>query len=293
LDAQKKCILLSEKLERFFQEGIVLNPDVLHFIDSTFAHPSLEELEDICEDESNIEKESLIELIFSPDESLQIQLESFLIYERFEKNDEKKVTDLLCSKALKTRILFPDGRGILKMNVPDEAVASFVSMLNIYWQPDVRIQNALDRISERFLKQSDGPLSNTQMDHIKASVTLQMRNKRADHSEMKTKTLCMFLENADIEDTSFFKCMNYLIDTMDGLMDTDDMYEILSQRKHQYRETIRQREAFESQLRKSNPETFFHQGVRAPFVNKDEMRKRIACIDTITLAVYGRIAYGL
>ncbi|MBW1847221.1 MAG: hypothetical protein JRJ27_08800, partial [Deltaproteobacteria bacterium] len=75
IEKESKCIVLAEKIEKIFQEGIVLSHDVLHFVDSTFSNSTIKEFGDIFTDESNLERESLIELIFSPDESMQVQLE--------------------------------------------------------------------------------------------------------------------------------------------------------------------------------------------------------------------------
>jgi len=293
MKAKKNCIWLAEKIENYFYEGIVLGHDVLHFIDSTFLNPTIREFGDIFTDELNLERESLIELIFSPDESMQVKLENSLTDKVFEKNDEKQITGLLCSKSLSTYIIFPNGRGKLKVNVPEEAIISFVSKLNIQWKPVAQIVKTLNKITDHHLKKLDDVSQDQRIDDIKALLMVRMRNKRVDHSEKITKILCLFMEKADIEDTSFFNCIDYLLDTMDGLMDDDDAYEALSQRKQQYRETIRKREEFDTLLKKSNPETLSLQGINATFINIDDMQKRIAIIDTITLAVYGKIVYCL
>ena len=293
MKAKKRCIWLAEKIEKFYHEGIGLSHDVLHFIDSTFSNPTIKEFGDIFTDESNLERESLIELIFSPDESMQVQLEDSLIDKVFEESDEKQITDMLCSKSLSTHIIFPDGRGQLKVNIPDEAIVSFVSKLNILWKPAAQIVKTLDQISDQYIKKYDDPSQGQRLGHIKDLLMVRMRNKRIDYSEMRTKILCLFLEKADIEGTSFFNCIDYLLDMTEGLTEDDAIYEALSQRKLQYREYIRKREEFETLLRKGNLETLSFKGISAPFINMDDMQKRIAIIDTITLAVYGKIVYCL
>ena len=71
----------------------------------------------------------------------------------------------------------------------------------------------------------------------------------------------------------------------------ETVYEILSERKYQYSELVLKRKEFETLLIKSNPETLSLQGISAPFIHIEDMRKRIEIIDTITLAVYGKIVY--
>jgi len=293
IEKELKCIVLAEEIEGIFHEGIGLSHDVLHFIDSTFSNPTIKEFGDIFTDESNLERESLIELIFSPDESMQVQLEDSLIDKVFEESDEKQITDMLWSKSLSTHIIFPDGRGQLEVNIPDEAIVSFVSKLNILWKPAAQIVKTLDQISDQYIKKYDDPSQGQRLGHIKDLLMVRMRNKRIDYSEMRTKILCLFLEKADIEGTSFFNCIDYLLDMTEGLTEDDDIYEALSQRKLQYREYIRKREEFETLLRKGNLETLSFKGISAPFINMDDMQKRIVIIDTITLAVYGKIVYCL
>lgn len=267
--------MLAGKIEDLFQEGIVLDLDTLHFIDSTFSNPSLKEFSDILKDESNLESGSLMELVFSPDESMQIQLEHILVDEHFAKDDEKEIVDLLCSKRLNTDIVFPDGRGKLNISIPDETIASFVSKLHILWKPEEQILKTLGQIPE------------------KAAITLRMRNKMVDLSQNKINTLCSFFQKADMNDPLFFNCLDFLLDAMAGVSDTEDIYELLSSRKYQYSEAIKKRQEFEELLAKSNLETLSSQAINAPFINMDDMRKRIEIIDIITLAVYGKIVYCL
>lgn len=288
---EKKCIQLADKIERFFQQGIAVSDDVLHFIDSTFSHPTVPELNGICEDESNCERDSFINLIISPDEPFQIQIEKMLIDEVFEEQYIVNVTDLLCSRETEAQIVFPDGRGNLKVAIPNEAITSFVSQLNIDWKPDEKVMGTLDRLAEIYLNESNGLNREKQFEYLKTAVTVRMRNKKADHSEKKTNVLCVFLERADTRGPSFFHCFDFLLDMMEGFKDTEDIYEAISQRKQQYCQYITKRKTFDSMLQKNNPEMMALKGVNTSFINMDDMQKKMACIDRITLAVYGEIVY--
>jgi hypothetical protein len=79
---------LAEKIIDILRSGLTLNPDTLHYIDSTFSNPSIGELEELLQDESSCEADSLIELLFFPDEPVQIQLEEMLAEIRLQKQDE-------------------------------------------------------------------------------------------------------------------------------------------------------------------------------------------------------------
>ena len=149
---EEKCVLLVKKIEEIFHEGINLSDTVLDYIDSTFSNPSIKELEDIICDELNCEKDPLIELLFFPDESIQIQLEDLLESEDFKKQDEENILNYLLSKKLETSIHFPDNRGSLKLTMPNSAAGKFISRLNISKKPDKRLVEVIDR----FVSNSSG-----------------------------------------------------------------------------------------------------------------------------------------
>jgi len=75
MEPQEKCDVLADEIKKILGQGIDLNDDVVHYIDSTFSNPTVEELQTILADDSNCEKDSLMELLFFPDESMQVQLE--------------------------------------------------------------------------------------------------------------------------------------------------------------------------------------------------------------------------
>ena len=54
-------------VETCLEKGIHLNSHVLHYIDSSFSHPSPVQLQMILDDTENPETDSLLELLFFPD----------------------------------------------------------------------------------------------------------------------------------------------------------------------------------------------------------------------------------
>ena len=78
MKSENKNKQVAEKIIDILQRGLMINADTLHYIDSTFSNPSIGELEELLQDESSCETDSLIELLFFPDESVQLQLEEIL-----------------------------------------------------------------------------------------------------------------------------------------------------------------------------------------------------------------------
>ena len=65
---------LVNRIEELLRTGIEVGPDLLGYIDATFSNPSVRDLENIIADESDPEREGLLELIFFPDEPMQQNL---------------------------------------------------------------------------------------------------------------------------------------------------------------------------------------------------------------------------
>jgi len=146
MNADEKCILLAERIVKILREGIHINSDVMHFIDSTFSNPCINELEKIIVDDSDCERDSLIELIFFPDEEIQAKLEDLLESHNYCREDEKKVLDCLSFRQIESTIHFPDNKGAFSVKMPYEAAGRFLARLNIHRNIDEKISAAIDKV---------------------------------------------------------------------------------------------------------------------------------------------------
>jgi len=269
----KKCFLLAEKIERIFRDGFILSDDVTHYIDSTFSNPSINELEEIIYDEHNCERDPLIELIFFPDELVQIKLEEFLESKDFKKKDEEKVINYILNKKLLTTIHFPENKGSIKFIVPELSALQFVSRLNISRKLNERLLKAINKFVP---------------DKRRTTVKVKLRNAMTVLSENKIKFLCSFFEKLKVEEDYFFKCLDFVPDFFDGIKDDKNILQSLLDKKELYFQDLQKAVKFEELLNKNNMETLISRGVRIPHVSKEDVMNNIVIIDTITLAVYGK-----
>jgi len=191
MNADEKSILLAERIVKILREGIHLNSDAMHFIDSTFSSPCINELEKIITDDSDCERDSFIELIFFPDEEIQAKLEDILQNHDYCKEDEKKVLDYLSSGQIESTIHFPDNKGTLSVTMPYEAAGRFLTRLNIRRKIDEKISAAIDTyVSEE----------------LKISVRIKIRNTVNEIAENKIFFLCDFFEKMEDESGVFLEC---------------------------------------------------------------------------------------
>jgi hypothetical protein len=274
MKSDQKYMLLINKIEEIFREGITLSRDVLHYIDSTFSNPSIKELKEIICDETNCEKDSLVELIFSPDESIQTQLEDLLENQNYQKKDEKKLLNCLYLKKQQATIHFPNSKGLLKLTMSNSATDQFISHLNITSKLDKRLFDAIQMyVCEK----------------SRNYVKVKMRNSRKRLTENKIGFMCAFFKNLKIKNNGNLKCLKYILDFFDELQDDEDIYSALMDKKNLYSQNLQKAVKYEEQLKKSNMETLILQGIRIPFVSKEDALKKIQIIDRISLAVFGKI----
>jgi hypothetical protein len=269
----KKCFLLAEKIEQIFRDGFVLSSDVMHYIDSTFSNPSINELEEIINDEHNCERDSLVELLFFPDESVQIELEELLEKEDFKKKDEEKVLSYILNKKLVTTIRFPESKGSLKFFVPKSSAIQFISRLNISRKPNKRLLKAIDKFVS---------------DKCRTPVKVRLRNARVEFTENKIMFMRSFFEKLKVEENCFFKCLDFMLDFFDGIKDDINIQQSLVERKRSLFQNLQKAVKFEELLNKNNLEELISRGVRISHISKEDAMNNIVIIDTITLAVYGK-----
>ena len=268
---------LEHAIETIWKKGLTLTPDALHYIDSTFSSPSLQELGGILCDESNCEKDSLLELIFFPDQSLQVQLEDLLEICDFRAEDEAKISRSLGAKRLQTFLIFPGGRGRLDLAVPDWAIDRFLSRLNI----SKKLEPALVDAIRRHVPQP-----------YQALCRVKLRNTRFKFTENKISFLTVFFEKMTVEFRMVLSAYDFLLSFFEELKDDTDLYRALTRKKRFYFQNLQKAERFSLQLKGSNIETLLLQGVRMPCINTDEARCRMALIDRICYAVFGRTDFA-
>ena len=142
---ESKIKQVAEKIIAILKGGLTLNADTQHYIDSTFSNPSVSEFEALLQDESSCETDSLMELLFFPDESVQLELEEMIEDTHFQSRDEQEIQRRVSSTSLQTQIRFADGRGTLEKRVGPSNAAQFIERLNLTRSLDPNLRSAIAR----------------------------------------------------------------------------------------------------------------------------------------------------
>ena len=273
LDSQNKCELLAEEIAGILREGIRLGPEAMHFIESTYANPSSQDLSNILGDESDCDRDTLLELIFFPDESLQARLEDLLEVLDLGKNDAAVVRERLLQKDCLTTVYLHDTVQPLMLQMPGSVVDQFLTRLNLANRLDDALIDAIHKnVSE----------------NIVALVKVKLRNARKPPAGSKHPFLIAYFEKMKAPDNDIIECLELALDVLDDLDDHTDIFNGLMARKTFYFKSLVAADKFANKLKKSNMEIFMAQGHRAPYIDRSDAIRKMALIDKVSLSVFGK-----
>jgi hypothetical protein len=276
MEPQEKCKVLAGEIKKILSKSIGLSDDVVHYIDSTFSNPTIEELQAILADDSNCEKDSLVELLFFPDESMQIQLEETLERHCPQNEDENKILTYLCRDPLQVTFRFEDDRGAIKLPIPEDVTRQFLVRLKISKHLDAELIESI---------RNYGDEKNCNRFKVK------IRNSRFTATENKTAFLCKFFETIGARSNDVFECLDFALGFLDEIKKESEIYQALMAKKKFYFISLQKAKKMEARLEKHNIETLMLQGERVILINPADVRKKMRIIDRISRAVFGKTEY--
>lgn len=275
MQRRNNCERLARQITAFLTKGIHPEPAVRHFIDSTFAHPSRHELEIILKDPDNCEKDTLLELIFFPGQDLQIALEELIEEGHFQQDEEAVVLDLLMKQNLETSLYYPESGPPVRVAIPRHAARQFISRLNIHKQ-----------ISSRVL----GAIRKNLPPDLQVPVKVMIRNTRFACRDSKTAFLETFMGGMPFMGDDFLRHLELMLHLLETCPDGIPLEESLALQKQQHQKNIMRAEQFEQQRKNRNVETMIMQGIRILHYDPRDDMQKIAMLDTVSLALYGKTA---
>jgi len=274
MTAQKndRCRQLAEKIIVLLADGIKAGETVCTYMASTFSNPSLNKIKKKILDESDTERDSLVDLLLFPDEALQLKLEPFLTRYCFTRPEEQEVIRHLSATGPSVLINLSAFKGHLRLGPTPSEVRQLIMRLNITWQADKSIRRAIGN-------------------HIapvrQSLVSVHLRNADLKTDESSARFLCRFLDIFDDAEEGFFEYFDFIVDFL-GRMPNEALYPALMREKYRSVMAMQQAEKFKQQLARGNMETLMLQGIRAPADSIEYSRKKIAIIDDIALSLFGR-----
>ncbi len=275
-DTSDKIKILAREISNLFSQGIRLGPDVCRYMDAVFTAPSAEELLVILNDVSDPDRDSLMELIFFPDLAHQVRLEPLLQSHEFEGSDASKVLDALMAQAPQALLIFEDGRGRLQIPVPRYEAGQFIARLNISHPIPEPLAAAISQ-----------DIALEDQDRMK----VRLRNARFTPSEVQTDFLVRFFRHIMGDTEQLLEYLDLLLEILRDLPGDGDIFAGLMARKRFYFKSIQQGEKLAEYLEKENIETLIARGFRIPHIDIADARHKMAMLDRISYAIFGKSEY--
>ena len=289
MEPQEKCKVLAGEIKKILSKSIGLSDDVVHYIDYTFSNPTIEELQIILADDSNCEKDSLMELLFFPDESIQIQLEETLERYRPQSEDENKILSSLCRDPLEVTFRFGDGRGALRLPIAEDVTRQFLVRLKI----SKHLLEAVEVfvISKHLDAKLIESIRNYGDDNNFNRFKVKIRNSRFSPSDEKTGFLGSFFDKIGSRSNDILECLAFVLEFLDEIKPDADIYPALMAKKKSYFISLQRAKKMDARIEKYNIETLMAQGERVVLIDQADARKKMRIIDRVCRAVFGRTEY--
>jgi len=270
-DTPSPCRKLALDIQAIFQKGLCIGMKTQHFILSTLPVSNLNELQPFLTDCTNSEYDFLAELIYFPDESIQIRLESRIESGKFRKEDQAAILRHIMDGQGKTRIQFQGQPTLLTIDTLPSGAAAFLSRLNIdrHLEPDLI----------RTILECAGTPGGAKYKVWLRNMTLALRER--DTAFIKNLFLKMGPRHKKFDDILRFS-LRFLEEASDEI----DITESLRQYKHRCLHHIQRSERLEANPIKENFDIRMALGIRRPYTDKADLISKVALIDEISLALF-------
>ena len=277
MNSDKDFNTIVEKIRTLINLGFTLTPSDIHFLESSFAVSGPDELTELMQDE-NSDIDIILELIISPDETTQAELESCLQKICFSENDTRIITAVTTNNTLPSEIRFPDSDGRVSIEVPRNIIHRFITKLRVANNPPEILARASDGLAE--------------INRLKSLVKL--RNSSIVFNAPANDFFSDFFCYEKSFQIDFLNLLVFAISVIeeirpDNYCNTSEIMQLFIAKKHFYEKTLDTLAQVEKKLETSAVETMMMQGTRMPPVSKQEVLSKIKMTEELLAVLFGYI----
>lgn len=254
------------------EDGGRLTEAIIDYIASALFFPESERLADFLADDGASERDSLLDLIYFPDQAVQIDMEPLLDAACYAVDDETRLHARLAALPIDARVCMPDGRQLIRLRMPDFIKSRYLERLRITWQLDPQVATAIDT----GVSAQRGPV-----------VKVRLRNAGISLTPSRRSFLTRFFERMPDSDPDYLACLDLTLSLIKTADEAADVYDLLAGHKRSLFRCLQQTQRFETLLGQSNMETLMLQGVRASHASRDELVYHMRLVDMICLRIFG------
>ena len=273
---------LEAVLRRYMADGITLTGDVRGFMTATFGDASADTLQTLLSDESSAERDSLLDLVFFPDQALQLAIEPVLERHGLTEEAVRLLAARLKAVPLATGLCLTKVADALPTVMPAFLVDTFLARLNLAWQPAAALSELMTRLDTRWLS----PTHDRENGRLRLRVHL--RNAGLRQTPAQVLLLGDFFERLPLDDEDFVDKLDFMLFFLKEHEGATNVYQALMVRKKfLFRHLLKNRQTTEWAAR-TNMETRILAGVRPSYFDVHAAERALALIDRIAMAVFGR-----
>lgn len=250
-----------------------LNDVALDYIDAALFPPEADRLALFLKAGTDSQWESFLDLVFYPDQTLQVELEPLLQIAPCSVDDETAILGCLLAQEIVAPVSMPDGTDLAAIRLPDFVKSHFLERLNLSWQIDFRLAEAIDT----WVAAGLGPV-----------VRVRLRNAGIQLDSAQLAFLGRFFERMAARDPDYLACLDLVLSFLTTSDSGADMYAVLVAGKRTLFRSLQQAQRIERRLRQSTMETLMLQGVRIPPLAPERLWQHMRLIDRVCLAVFGK-----
>lgn len=255
------------------EAGGQIGPDILDYIASSLFDPDPGRLAAFLGDDSDSERDSLLDLIFYPDQALQLTLEPLLAAAGCTVADETALGERLMDRFIDAPVRLPDGRLLVTVRLPDFIKLQFLARINVTWQLNPEVAAAMAVGVPQALQ---------------LSVAVRLRNTAFDFSDNHCRFLCRLFSQVPDGGRDVMDCLEAVLPLMTADPADSHVYDLLVEHKRSLFRSFQQARRFDGLLRRSNMETLMLQGLRPPSASADDLQHQMRLIDRICLQTFGK-----
>jgi hypothetical protein len=265
---------LAKWILSILQAETTAGSDVLAYALATFG---TDDLSKIVTAAGNADIDSLLDLIFFPDLTIQISFEKKWGAIEFSRIDEAEIITRLSEMSIPSTIICTEYPTSISIHLPFWIPEAFVQRLNITWQPDARIRDTLDRC----LSPSRQIITRI---HLRNAGRLCQTHTARPH---QAGLISAFIEKMPPASDDYEPCLLFLLTILSEFTEGQPPYDFLISKKGHYFQCLYKAEDFERRRRTTNMETLMMQGERAAYGGLEHWRRCMQRIDTICNALFG------
>ncbi len=267
------CHRFAEHIRNIFEDGLRISNKDSHFILSTMPVAHLSDIGKLIQDPDNADYHALMELIYFPDETIQINLENRIESARFQPQDMVSILSHIMAVESDTRILSPKKQRLLTMPTPRTGAHTFLQRLNLCRHLEPELIQTIEAAVNPF---------------IAGRYKVWIRNMTREPGKRDTQ----FLKNLFLKlvpqyqqrDPLIGFALRFLEETP---IDTDPLQGLI-QSKQRCLQHIQRLDQLDAKRKNHNFETRIALGIREPHDDKHVLMQKVVFLDEIGLALYKR-----